>query len=47
MGGSVGEVFYNITATDVESFYRPCGTGFNTTGWTCTNKTTSADFCVQ
>jgi len=47
-GGDPGTTRTGLSATSVESSYRPCITHANgtTTGWTCTNDTTGANFCT-
>lgn len=46
-GADPGQTDTGISATTVESSYRPCITNVaGTTGWTCTNTATGANYCA-
>lgn len=46
-GADAGKIDTGISATTVESSYRPCITNVaGTTGWTCTNTATGANYCA-
>lgn len=46
-GASPGQTDTGVSATSVESSYRPCVTNIaGTTGWVCTNTATGANYCA-